>query len=166
LEKDALYWIRKLALLPHPEGGYYRETYRSEGGIPAQTLPPPFKGERAYSTAIYFLLEEGNFSAFHRIASDEIWHFYAGDELQVYVIRESGELETIRLGNDPEKGQLFQHVVPAGLWFASRVEKGFALAGCTVAPGFDFTDFEMAERTDLLRKYPQHEQLILELTRD
>jgi len=166
--KQASYWIKKYSLQPHPEGGYFAETYRSAEIIEKQALPKRFKGERCFSTGIYFLLEAHHFSAFHRIQSDEMWHFYAGEALEIFVINpENGSLETIRLGNDPEKGETFQAVVPAGSWFASRLSAGssYALVGCTVAPGFDFKDFEMAERAELQALYPQHSGLILELTR-
>jgi predicted cupin superfamily sugar epimerase len=182
MSSSAAALVRHLQLLPHPEGGYYRETYRSSGRIPGEALPAPFSGERNYSTAIYFLLEGGQYSAFHRIASDECWHFYQGIPLHIYVLHPSGELETIVLGNgplgddpatddpgagDPAGGAVFQAVVPAGCWFASRPSApgGFCLVGCTVAPGFDFTDFEMAGAETLAREYPMHASLIRELCR-
>jgi uncharacterized protein len=166
--KPASYWTEKYQLLPHPEGGFYAETYRASETISQQALPSRFSGDRAFSTGIYFLLESHNFSAFHRIQADEMWHFYAGDALEVFVIDPgSGELKVIRLGDDPEKGETFQAVVPAGAWFGSRPAAGssYALVGCTVAPGFDFADFEMAEREELSQLYPQHAGLIAELTR-
>jgi predicted cupin superfamily sugar epimerase len=155
--------VHKLALQPHPEGGYYRETYRSSGHIPGDALPAPFSGERNYSTAIYFLLEGGQYSAFHRILSDECWHFYQGIPLHIYVLHPSGALETIVLGND----SVFQAVVPAGCWFASRPSgpEGYSLVGCTVAPGFDFADFEMAGAEALTAAYPPHAALIGALCR-
>lgn len=165
--KPASYWIEKFHLLPHPEGGYYAETYRSAECIPHQALPTRFGGDRAFSTGIYFLLESHNFSAFHRIQADEMWHFYAGDALEVFVIDDNtGELNIIRLGSNPDNGETFQAVVPAGTWFASRPARGsaYALVGCTVAPGFDFADFEMAARDVLVQQYPQHATLVAELT--
>lgn len=168
LMKPASYWIEKYQLLPHPEGGYYAETYRAAETIPHQVLPSRFAGDRAFSTGIYFLLESHHFSAFHRIQADEMWHFYAGDALEVFVIdAHSGTLDVIRLGNNPENGETFQAVVPAGAWFASRPASGssYALVGCTVAPGFDFADFEMADREALTQAYPQHAGLIAGLTR-
>lgn len=153
---NAQHYIKTLELLPHPEGGYYKETYRSSASL---ILP---QGERNYSTAIYFLLEDGNFSAFHKIKSDELWHFYAGDVLEVIEITNDGKLKITELG--PTN---FQYGVPAGHWFGSRVKKGgtFSLVGCTVAPGFDFSDFEMAEREKLLHAFPQHKNIINSLTR-
>ena len=112
--------IQQYNLQPHPEGGWYKESYKSNEYISGNALPGRFGGSRSFSTAIYFLLEQGNFSAFHRIKSDECWHFYAGDALSVYVIQMDGKLEIIHLGNDIGKGQLFQYVVPANCWFASR----------------------------------------------
>ena len=168
MNKDYKYWVEKLEMLAHPEGGFYKETYRSDGLIPKAALDSSFGGNRNHSTAIYFLLTAENFSAFHKIASDEIWHFYAGDGLDISVIQEDGTYECIHLGNGETEDQVFQAVVPAGAWFASEPtnKKGWALVGCTVAPGFDFEDFVMAKRADLLREYPQFEELIVRLTRD
>ncbi|MDO9377172.1 MAG: cupin domain-containing protein [Ferruginibacter sp.] len=154
--------VARFNLLPHPEGGYYRENYRAIETIPRIALPKRYKGDRHYSTAIYFLLEQGNYSAFHRIQSDECWHFYAGDCLLIHVIHLNGRLETIRLGADFNQGEVFQAVVPAGVWFASEPATGseYALVGCTVAPGFDFSEFELADREQLSKQYPQHHTLI------
>jgi uncharacterized protein len=166
LAKDAQYWIHHLGLSPHPEGGYYRATYKSDLTIVRSALPSSYQGDRSASTAIYFLLDEGNFSAFHRIASDEVWHFYAGSSLVVYVIDPEGNYSELHLGSD--EGEVFQAVVKAGSWFASRVRDaaGFALVGCTVAPGFDFADFELGVRSELIRAFPAHRKLIEELTRE
>ena len=165
--KDAAYWVKQLRLEPHPEGGYFRQTYRSEVTIAREALPTGFGAARAASTAIYFLLEGKNFSAFHRLRSDEIWHFYIGAPVSVHVIEPSGEYSAIMLGNDPDAGQLLQAVVPAGCWFASHVAgwQLFAVVGCTVAPGFDFEDFEIGEREELVAKYPRHREVIQRLTR-
>lgn len=165
---NARHWIERLKLGPHPEGGYFRRTYRSDVMIAREALPLGFGGTRAASTAIYFLLEGENFSAFHRLRSDEVWHFYAGSPLVVEVIDPAGSRSLIRLGDDFDAGQVFQAVVPAGCWFASHVAdwKGWALVGCTVAPGFDFEDFEMARREQLVKDYPQHAALICRLTRE
>jgi len=157
-----------LALAPHPEGGYFRQTYRSELTIPKTALPPGFTGSRAVSTAIYFLLEGESFPALHRLRSDEMWHFYAGAPLLVHLITPAGEHSEILLGSDPEAGQVFQAMVPAGCWFGSHVAdwKSWALVGCTVAPGFDFADFEMAKRSELVVRYPQHRVMIERFTRE
>jgi predicted cupin superfamily sugar epimerase len=159
--------VQQYALQPHPEGGWYKETYRSSEYILQAALPERFRGARVFSTAIYFLLEQGNFSAFHRIKADECWHFYAGDPLLIYIIQPDVNLHIIQLGNDFNKGQLFQYVVPANCWFAARPARGsaFCFAGCTVAPGFDFADFEIADASSLTALYPQHESIIKELCR-
>lgn len=161
-------WVKDLSLLPHPEGGYYRETYRSQERIPVRALPERFGGDRVYSTAIYFLLAQGNFSAFHRIQSDERWHFYTGDPLVVHVLHPGGRYEPIVLGNDPAAGHVFQAVVTAGCWFASETVQGgaFSLVGCTVAPGFDFADFELARGSQLANEVPEYASLIKRLCRD
>jgi uncharacterized protein len=165
--KEAKYWIEKLQLEAHPEGGYFRQTYRSEVSIAQEALPAGFAGARAASTAIYFLLEGENFSAFHRLRSDEVWHFYAGDPLVVHVIEPEGNYSSILLGCDLEAGQVLQGVVRAGCWFASHVAdwNSFSVVGCTVAPGFEFDDFELGKRAELVATYPQHRELIQRLTR-
>jgi hypothetical protein len=152
---------------PHPEGGWYKQTYKSNEEIDAGALPERFGANRAFSTAIYFLLEKGNFSAFHRIKSDEYWHFYAGDPLLIYIIEQNGELKIIPLGNDIEKDHAFQYVVPANCWFASRPapRSEYCFMGCTVSPGFEFDDFELANGNELSAMYPQHEEIIKELCR-
>ena len=159
--------IQKYNLEPHPEGGWYKQTYKSNEEINAGALPERFGANRAFSTAIYFLLEKGNFSAFHRIRSDECWHFYAGDPLVIYIIEQNGELKIISLGNDLEKGHSFQYVVPANCWFASRPAPGseHCFVGCTVSPGFEFEDLELADQTELSVMYPQHKSIIKELCR-
>src|SRR5215471_17842250 len=165
-EHDERYWIETLQLEPHAEGGYFRETYRSDVVLAREALPPGFAGACAASTAIYFLIEGRNFSAFHRLRSDELWHFYAGSSLLVHVIDRAGAYSSFLLGDDPDAGQAFQAIVPAGHWFASHVAdwKSWALVGCTVSPGFDFADFEIAKRTDLIGQHPEHETIIQRLT--
>jgi uncharacterized protein len=168
MKKDAKYWIEKLGLDPHPEGGYFRQTYKADLLLNRESLTEGFTGGRAASTAIYFLLAGDNFSAFHRLRSDELWHFYVGDALVVHVIDTDGTYSEIALGGDAEVGEVFQAVVKAGCWFGScvRDSRGFALVGCTVSPGFEFEDFEMAKREELVRDYPQHRGLIERLTRE
>jgi predicted cupin superfamily sugar epimerase len=165
--RNAKYWIEKLQLEPHPEGGYFRQTYRSGVVIAREALPAGFSGARTASTAIYFLLGGKDFSAFHRLRSDEVWHFYAGAPVSVHVIDASGTYSEIRLGADRETEQVFQAVVRAGCWFASHVVdwNSFAVVGCTVAPGFDFEDFEMGKREELIAHYPALRELIRRLTR-
>ncbi len=165
--KPAIYWVEKYNMKVHPEGGYYAETYRSSEQIPLAALPERFSGARSFSTAIYFLLEGHHFSALHRIEADEVWHFYAGDPLEVFVIHpQSRALEIIRLGSDAEAGEVFQAVVPAGAWFGSKPAAGssYSLVGCTVAPGFDFDGFELAERETMLAEFAQHRAIIEMLT--
>lgn len=165
---DAGGLVRDLGLSPHPEGGYFRETYRSSETIPETGLPERFHGERSMATAIYFLLGPGDFSAFHRIRSDETWHYYTGScGLAVHVIQGDGSYRLIRLGNRTGAGETFQATVPAGAWFASEPcdAQGFALVGCTVAPGFDFRDFEMADAVALAGEHPDLEGLIRRLSR-
>ncbi len=159
--------IKAFDLQPHPEGGYYRETYRSGEILPVRGLPERFGSDRCIATAIYFLLEKGNFSAFHRIKSDECWHFYTGQSLYVHVIYADGRYQLLKLGNGKETGETFQAVVPAGAWFASETAPGgeFSFVGCTVSPGFDFHDFELANAEKLGSAFPQHSQLIHRLCR-
>lgn len=159
--------IQQFNLQPHPEGGWYKETYKSTELLPRAALPQRFNGDRSFSTAIYFLLEQGNFSAFHKIKSDECWHFYTGEPLDVYIINQQGALNIIELGNDINREHVFQYVVPANCWFASRpaAESNFCFVGCTVAPGFDFEDFELADAVELSNLYPQHREIIQELCR-
>lgn len=160
-------WIHELQLRPHPEGGYFRETYRSNEIIAAEHLPLRFGGDRAFSTAIYFLLKDGDFSALHRIKQDEVWHHYAGGPLVIDVLSSNGRHTSILLGNNSDRGERPQAVVKAGELFAASLgtANGYALAGCTVAPGFDFADFTMPEREALLQEFPQHRKLVMRLTR-
>jgi predicted cupin superfamily sugar epimerase len=164
---DAKTCIQTLQLQPHPEGGFYKETYRSELLVEVAGSAAGALLRRSVSTAIYFLLEQGNFSAFHKIGADEMWHFYAGQALEVLELFEGGELRCTRLGPDFSQAELPQHVVRANTWFASRVAAGgaYALVGCTVAPGFDFADFCLADRATLQAGFPLHSAVIASLTR-
>jgi predicted cupin superfamily sugar epimerase len=166
MRQPANYWIEKLQLTRHIEGGYFKETYRSDLTLLTEQLPATFTGPRNISTSIYYLLEHGFFSAFHRIRSDEQWHFYFGDPLEIFEFQEDGRLVTYVLGSDPVKGQTFQCTIKAGNWFASRPADGseYCLAGCTVSPGFDYNDFEIAKRDELINKFPDYKDLILQLT--
>lgn len=160
-------WIAKLDLAPHPEGGYFAEHYRC-----AETSPTP-RGERNWCTGIYYLLDAPNFSRFHRLAqADEMWHAYAGSvgtRLHVHMLHPAdGRHECLELG----AGAQLSGVVPAGAWFAAELassdspsaDPDWFLAGCTVSPGFDFADFEIAERVNLVEAFPQHTELIQRLT--
>jgi predicted cupin superfamily sugar epimerase len=162
---SAKYWIEKLNMTAHPEGGWYKETFRDNRIVQAQSPGGEHKEYHA-STAIYFLLDDQSFSAFHRIGAAEAWHFYAGTGITIYSIDENGELKTVELGPNPEQGQVFSTVVPANVWFASRVNQigGYALCGCTVAPGFEFAEFELASKNDLILRYPIHKNVIVGLT--
>ena len=168
MQKRIEHIISKLELTPHPEGGYFKETYRSTGIIPQNILDGDFSGGRNYSTGIYFLLTAGNFSAFHRIKQDEMWHFYEGDPLVVHMIFPDGAYQFQKIGLNFENGELPQFVVPKGIWFASEVVDGgqFSLVGCTVSPGFDFEDFELVDRKELANQYPECSEIIERLTRD
>ncbi len=159
---NATHLINLLQLKPHPEGGYFKETYRALEEIPIAALPQRFTGNRNYCTAIYYLLQQGGRSVFHRIKSDECWHFYEGVTLLVHVIENDGNYYSIKLGKDIAAGETFQFVVPANTWFASEPVPGntFSLAGCTVAPGFDFADFEIADKKNLLLSFSQHSHII------
>ena len=159
--------IERLNLGKHPEGGYYRETYRSDVVFNAQAVSGGFSGHRCCSTGIYFLLKNKEFSTFHRIKADELWHFYSGSCLIVHIIDPKGNYQDIHLGPDMDKGQVFQALVPAGFWFAASLltENSYALVGCTTAPGFEFEDFEMAERSSLIADYPHLADLITQYTR-
>lgn len=154
--------IQKLQLLPHPEGGWYRETYRS-----TETMTNKNGTKRNVCTAIYFLLEEKSKSHFHRIESDETWFFHSGEPLEIKMI-ENGQIQTILLGNNILKGEIPQFVIPAQTWFAAKIKTGtgYSLVSCTVAPGFDFADFELAERKKLITEFSELKEIIRELTID
>ncbi|NVO18983.1 MAG: cupin domain-containing protein [Bacteroidetes bacterium] len=163
---EPLLLIEKLGLKPHPEGGWFKETYRSSEIVREEYLPERFNSDHHFSTCIYFLLQNYDFSAFHRIKSDEIWHFYLGSPVKLYVLK-NGVQETILLGDNVDSGHVFQAVVPQGCWFAAEVlvPDSFALVGCTVSPGFDFSDFEMASLADLTPEYGKYATLIRRMTR-
>ncbi len=150
----------------HPEGGWFKEIYRSLDVIPEKALSANFKGSRNCSTSIYYLLEKEDFSSFHRIKSDEIWHYYAGNSPVEIISIEQGKIKKQLLGNDPDLNQNLQVIIPKNTWFAARLvnKQGFALAGCTVSPGFHFDDFELAG-TMLLDEFPQLEKQIKDFIR-
>ena len=147
--------ITRLRLQPHPEGGHFRETFRS-----AQRG----SGGRSASTAIWYLLESGDFSSWHRVSSDEVWHHYDGAPLVLWMLTDAG-LERTVLGRDWAAGERPQAVVPAGVWQAAEPLGAFALCGCTVAPGFEFADFELGSRAQLLERFPLQPEAITRLTR-
>lgn len=159
--------IQNLELKPHPEGGYFKEVYRSEGFIKKDNLDSEFSGNRNYATSIYFLLTSDSFSAFHRINQDEIWHFYKGSPIKLHIISKKGDYSNVIIGNNLEKDQTPQYIVPAKYWFAAEVinKNDYTLVGCTVSPGFDFNDFELPKKETLISKFPQHSAIITKLTR-
>jgi hypothetical protein len=158
-------YIKQLQLKKHPEGGYFREVYRSAERILPTHLPKRYKSFRNFSTSICFLLEGKQFSAFHLLQSDEIWHFYDGGAVFLYIINQKGELSVKKLGRSVDSE--LQLTIEKQNWFAAEVEdtKSFALFGCTVSPGFEFEDFELGKRDDLLKKFPQHSDVIKRLTK-
>ena len=158
--------IEALELQKHPEGGFYRETYRSEGSIPQEVLGETFSGKRNFATGIYFLITSESFSAFHKINQDEMWHFYDGAPMNLHMISPEGSYSVVKIGKNISEGDVPQFTVPAGFWFASEVaeENNFSLLGCTVSPGFDFDDFEMPPRAQLIALFPHLEGIITKLT--
>lgn len=157
--------IKHLGLTPHPkEGGFFRETYRAAESQSA--LPTRYQGPRSASTAIYYLLTPSTYSALHRLQTDEIFHFYLGDPIRMLQLNPDGTGRTIVLGQDVRAGQQVQVVVPRGVWQGSCLEPGgqFALLGCTVAPGFEYADYESGDRQTLLGQYPAFAETIERLT--
>lgn len=161
------YYVDKLQLIPHPEGGYYKEVYRAGEIILSEALPGNFRGNRNISTSIYYLLQRKDYSAFHKLKSDEVWHFYDGSALQIYIIDQSGNFSIKLLGKNAENEEAFQIVIAKECWFAAELvdKTSFSLVGCTVSPGFDFRDFEMADCSKLADQFPMHKELIQRLCR-
>ena len=166
-ERNAGYLIEKLNLAEHPEGGWFAPVFRASEQIGREGLPNRFTGNRAIVSSIYYLLEKGRFSAFHRLKSVEIWSFFEGDPLTIHVLDPHGCLIEKKLGPNFNKGESFQVAIEAGNWFAAE-QRGpglFTLVGCTVAPGFEYEDVEIAGRAKLLARYPQHQEIIEKFTR-
>ena len=162
MQPEALRLIEALDLAPHPEGGFYRETFRAE--LLVEGLPRG--GPRAASTAIYYLLPAGSFSALHRVRSDEVWHHYDGDPVDLHLLDDAGGYRIVRLGPGWDTGERPQQVVPGGVWQAAvPLGDRFSLCGCTVAPGFDFADFELGSRPQLLERFPGQRAIVISLTR-
>ncbi len=159
MAKNVQYYIKKLGLVAHPEGGFYTETYRGK-----QIVQNTEGNKRNISTAIYFLLSDNQKSHFHRIKSDELWFHHEGEALKISTII-GGKLEVIYLGKNLENGEVLQTTIPANCWFASQVKnrKGFALVSCTVAPGFDFADFKMANKAELQTEFLGYDDVFEEL---
>lgn len=149
--------ITRLGLVPLTiEGGYFRETYRAPLKLAAGALPAEYGSDRNVSTCIYYLLTPDTFSAIHRVKSDEVFHFYAGEAVEMLQLGPDGKAQVVTIHNDLAAGRVPQVVVPAGVWQGCRLIPGgsWALMGCTVAPGFDYADFELADRAELLAQYP------------
>jgi len=165
MHPKATQYIKQLQLKKHPEGGYYKEVYRSGEIILPSHLPKRYKSLRNFSTSIYFLLEGKQFSAFHLLQSDELWHFYDGSKVLLYIIDQKGNLTIKKLGRS--KDCELQLTIEKQNWFAAEVEnkKSFSLFGCTVSPGFDFDDFKLGKRIELIGKFPKHKNIIDRLTR-
>lgn len=160
--------IEQLRLMPHPEGGYFKEIYRSKEFIGKESLPIRFESARTLSTSIYYMLTENDISLFHKIQSDEIWHFYKGTTIIIHQISSDGIYTEFKLGSNLGAGELPQIIIKNNNWFAAEVKdkNSFGLVGCTVSPGFDFKDFELAERYTLIEKFPEHEKLIKKFTKE
>ena len=158
--------IKVLDLKKHPEGGYYKETYRSNGFIESNCLDNNYDGKRNYSTCIYFLLTSDEFSAFHKINQDEIWHFHEGSSILLHTLSENGKHEEYYIGNNITNGEQPQLIVPGNHWFAASTieDNSYALVSCTVSPGFDFKDFILPTRKELVEKFPQYKSIIKNFT--
>jgi uncharacterized protein len=155
------YWIQHLDLKPHPEGGFFKEVYRSSIGVSKDDLPIGYKSSRRLSTSIYYLLRSGDISKMHRLKSDELWFFHFGSPLKVILIDPEGKKHTKILGNNPEKAEYFHILIPAGNIFAAEVMEPdfYSVISCVVSPGFEYDDFEMFEKDDLIQAYPKHTDL-------
>ncbi len=164
--KKAQEIIDLLKLEPHPEGGYFKETYRSIGEISEDNLGTNYDGIRNFSTCIYFMLTSEKFSAFHKIEQDEIWHFYDGAPIKLHIITPAGSYSTHIIGRNIFNGETPQFVVSGGCWFAGEVisKDAFSLIGCTVSPGFDFNDFKLKSRKELIELFPDLKEVITQLT--
>jgi predicted cupin superfamily sugar epimerase len=159
MHKGAVRLVKKLGLEEHPEGGYFKQTYRSDTTVNVKG----YNGPRNISTAIYYMLASDQFSAFHRIKSDEIWHYYAGGLVALYAIAGDGKLSKIKIGRSGTP----QAVIKAGTWFAAALDsrRSYCLLGCTVSPGFDYRDWELGKRDELVRMYPKHRKIIERYTK-
>lgn len=161
---NALYFIKKLGLREHPEGGYFAEEYRSKIVIKSKGQFEP----RSLCSSIYYLLQGFQFSSFHALKSDEIWHFYSGSSMTLHIIENGGKLKEVRLGPNLEEGETFQAVVKSNSWFAASVKarRSFSLVGCTVSPGYNIRDWKLGDRETLTKLYPQHAEMIQKYTRN
>ena len=173
---DASYWIKKLQLSEHPEGGFYKETYRADITVDPhketkkkQQVKLSKNKPRSISSTIYYLLKGKQVSLFHKLnCAEEMWHFYTGSSMTIYLIQETTrELLALKLGNNSESGEMFQILVKRGTWLGAVVNdpSSYSLVGCTVCPAFTFEDFELANRKTLISMYPEHKAIIKKLTR-
>ncbi|MFJ7678648.1 cupin domain-containing protein [Peribacillus sp. NPDC097198] len=162
---DANYYVTKLGMEPHPEGGFYKRTFESEERTSDQELSVEFEGKRKLYTSIFFLLGSTDISHLHRLKSDELWYYHAGSPLTIHVIDENGDYKERKLGINLDEGEVPQVLVPKNSIFGSSVreEDTFSLVGCMVSPGFEFQDFELFTQEELLSKYPQHREVIMKL---
>lgn len=156
------YWIQHLGLKPHPEGGYFKETYRSNIKIGTKDLPVGFSDNRDISTSILYLLPSNQVSKLHRLKSDELWYFHHGSSIKLHLIDREGKKHSKLLGPRLEKAEQFQVLVPAGIIFAAEVmaRDSYSLCGCVVSPGFEYQDYELFDREDLIQAYPKHQEFI------
>ena len=161
MNKSAEYWINHLNLLPHPEGGFYKEVYRSEGSIPADSLSDAFDGDRSYATSIYFLLRSEDISKFHILTSDELWFFHDGSPVTIHQLNKDGVLTSVVLGED-----VLQTTISKDVYFGAEVTQpdSYCLVSCVVAPGFDFADFYMPPKEEMMGLFPEHASLIERFT--
>lgn len=161
MKKDANYWIKELKLIPHPEGGHYAETYKSQV-YSSENEVAQCKNRRQCASLIYYLLNKEECSAFHRLLSDEIWLFHAGAPLNLYLIDPKGNLRIETLGAQPEREENLQVFIPADTWFAAELNQkdSYSLMSCLVSPGFEWNEFELADKDLLSREYPEHASLI------
>jgi predicted cupin superfamily sugar epimerase len=160
--QNAEYWIQHLSLLPHPEGGFYKEIFRSNLEILNESLPYGFKGARRLCTSIYYLLRAGEISRLHRLKADELWYYHIGSSIKIYMIDQEGHKQVRFLGPKIEKAEQLQIVIPAGTIFGAELTNtdSYSLFGCLVSPGFEFEDFELFKKEDLLQAYPKHSDII------
>ncbi len=167
-QHPAEFWIENLKMKPHPEGGFWSPAFRSKEVFKKESLPKRFNSDRNFYSSIYFLLRGNEFSALHRLSTDELWHFCAGCSLSLYTINPNGFVTVRQLGNDPELQESFQFPVPAGNWMGAKptMKDEYSLVICTLAPAFEEQDLEMGDRDELIKKFPQHEKLIVSLARE
>lgn len=158
----------KFNLLPHPEGGFFSEVYRSDETINQEALPTRYSSGRSFGTSIYFLLDGDNVSNFHRLKSDEFWYFHSGSTIEVHIIYENGNYEIINLGMNFVNGEIPSLLLPKGCWFGARMidKSSYGFVSCAVFPGFDFADFELAKREKLTQLFPEHKEIIIDLTKE